>query len=306
MKKIFTLTLTIFSLSLSYGQYNVPLPNANVESNTAMSASGSKYSIDGMYVVENANSDSFDEVNSGLAPTFGVGGSQAFKVITKNGNGVNGVLGWHCQFAANLVDISNYGNADFIYSYQIKSTSTPAAFPIWMVLIARDEDGIDVTANTVNYTLGGNISSGAGVAGYTVGQMATDYQTAWIAFTIKSNTGGGKNAKTVDLRTQIAKYADTYYIDNLSLTSSLPQLSVKSFEKIDVNMYPNPASSFTTIKSNSGLKNISLYSMLGKRVFNKDVNTNEYQLDLSTFTKGMYMLSVSNAKGKSTTKLVVK
>ncbi|WP_242155514.1 T9SS type A sorting domain-containing protein [Aestuariivivens sediminis] len=302
MKNIFTLIMAIMAFSFSHGQYNVPLTNADVESNTPMTTTNNvQYTIDGMYVNE-AVDGAFDETSSGLAPGEGVGSSQALKIVTQNSGSTQS---WHTQFVVNQTDISGYGNADFIFSFQIKSATVPESYPIWMTLRTFDEDGTEVTANTVtNYAAGGKISSEAGVDGYTVGDMSTSYQTAWNSFTIVPHSGGGKNAKFVDLRTQMSKLVNTYYIDELSLVSSA-QLSTKSFEKIGVIMYPNPVSTISYIKSNTPIENVSLYSVTGKLLLNKKVGATSYNLDVSSYSKGMYLLSVTNTKGTSTSKLIV-
>lgn len=300
MKKKFTFITAIMAFSLSHGQYSVPLTNANVESSTPMSTSNNQqYTIDGMYINE-AVDGTFDEASSGLASGEGVASSQALKVVTQSG-----AQSWHVQFVMDLTDISGYGDADFVFSYKIKSAAVPESFPIWITVTTFDEDGNNVTANTVtNYSAGGKISSGAGIDGYTVNDMATSYQTAWNSFSIVSNTGVGKNAKFVDIRTQMSKLANTYYIDDLSLLSSAP-LSIKSFEKIGVNMYPNPVSTFSYIRSNTPIENVSLYSVTGKLLLDKKVKTNEYQLDVSSYSRGMYLLSITNTIGTSTSKLIV-
>lgn len=300
MKKNITLFLALVAISFSYGQFTVPLTNADVESSTAMTTNGQIHAIDGMYVQE-AVEGAFDEASSGLASGEGVGGSQAFKVVTEN-NG--STLSWHTQFVVDQTDISGYGNADFQISFQIKSASAPSSYPIWIVVRAFDEDGANVSANTItNYSAGGKITAAVGDPTNTFSDMATAYQTAWNTFSIVSNTSG-KNAKVVDIRVQMAKEVNTYYIDNLSLQSSAP-LSVKSFEQIGVSMYPNPASTSTIIKSTAGLKNITLHSLTGKSILNKKINTNEYALDVSSFAKGIYLLGITNSKGTSTTKLIV-
>lgn len=300
MKKTITLFLAIIA-TFTYGQYNVPLANANVESTNPMTSNGQIHSIDGMFVQE-AVDGSFDEANSGLAAGQGVGGSQAFKIVTQS-NG--STLSWHTQFAINQTDISGYGNADFSFSFQLKSASAPTTYPIWIVVRAFDEDQVNVSANTLaNYTNGGKITAAVGDPTNTFLTMNTGYQTAWITFSIIPNNGSGKNAKFIDVRVQMAKEVNTYYIDNLSLQSSAP-LSTKSFEANNVKMFPNPTNSSTLIKSDSNLENITIYSLSGKLIMNENVNTNEYRLNTSSYAKGVYLLSVTNSKGKSTSKLVV-
>lgn len=302
MKKITFLILSLISYTYSIGQNNVPLTNADIESPTPMTTTNNvKYAIDGMYINEAVNG-SFDETNSGLAPGQGEGSSQALKVVTQNSGST---LSWHTQFVLDQVDISAYGSGDYTYSFRIKSATTPAAYPIWITLRTYDEDGTEVTANTVtNYSAGGQITSDAGVPGSTVGDMATAYQTAWNTFTIISNSGGGKDAKFLDLRVQMSKEVNTYYLDNVALQTTAT-LSTKEFERLGVRMYPNPANSYSYIKSETNLENIALYSVTGKLVMNKAVNSRDYQLDVSSLARGLYLLNIQNSKGTATTKLVV-
>ena len=301
MKKNITLLLALTAFTISYAQYTVPLTNADVESSTAMSSNGQIHSIDGMFVQE-AVDGAFDEANSGLAASEGVGSSQAFKIVTTN-NG--STLGWHAQFVSDRIDISGYGNADFSFSFQLKSQSAPASYPIWIIIRTFDEDGVNVSTETLaNYTNGGKITAAVGDETNTFLDLATGYQTAWNTFSVVDNTGSGKNAKFVELRVQMAKEVNTYYIDNLSLQSSAP-LSTKSFEQIGVDMYPNPASSTTVIKSTSGLKKISVHSLSGQLLLDEKISTNQYNLNVSSFAKGVYFLGVTNEKGKSVTKLLV-
>jgi len=261
MKKNFTLVLVFMAFSISYGQYNVPLTNADVESSSAMSTSDNvKYTIDGMFINEAADG-AFDETSSGLAPGDGVS-SQAFKVVTQSG-----AQSWHATFFVDRADISGYGFANFTFSFQIKSATEPASYPIWMIIKTFDEDGADVSSSTL-----ANYSAGGATTDWWLAH--TGYQIASIPFSITANASG-KNAKFVELRVQMSKEANTYWLDNLSLESSAA-LSLKSFEKIGVTMFPNPASNFTTIRSNSGLEKISLYSITGKLLLDKKLITNEF------------------------------
>lgn len=302
MKKITLLFITLISYTYSSGQNMVPLTNADIESTNPMTTSNNvQYTIDGMFINE-AVDGAFDETTSGLALGEGEGGSQALKVVTQNSGSTEA---WHTQFVLNQVDISGYSSGDYIYSFKIKSATTPGSYPIWMTLRAFDEDGVNVSANTVtNYANGGQISTDAGVPGYTVGDMATSYQTAWNSFTIVPNSAGGKDAKFLDLRVQMAKEVNTYYVDNVALQTTAT-LSTKEFRQLGLSMYPNPSNNFSNIRSETPLKNISLYSVTGKLVFNQYVDSKDYQLDVSSFAKGLYLLKISNLKGSSTAKLVV-
>ena len=164
-----------------------------------------------------------------------------------------------------------------------------------MVVVAFDEDGTNVTSQTLTKNNGGGTVSWQ--------DLAAGFQEAYSDFSISDNASG-KNAKYVELRLQHARENNTFWFDDFSLSSSVP-LSTKSFEQIGISMFPNPASLSTTIKSAAGLKNITLHSLSGQLLLDEKISTNQYNLNVSAFAKGVYFLGVTNEKGKSVTKLLV-
>ncbi len=78
-------------------------------------------------------------------------------------------------------------------------------------------------------------------------------------------------------------------------------LSTNSFSKDDIQFYPNPVGDILNItnNSNSKIKNIAIYNMLGKKVFYKP-NPN-HNINVKKISKGIYMLTfeVENKMYKS-------
>lgn len=74
-----------------------------------------------------------------------------------------------------------------------------------------------------------------------------------------------------------------------------------------ITIFPNPASNQMTIKSqDSLLDKILIYSIDGRLVFSQQVgNQNSYELDLTSFSKGVFLVSVQTKDGKSTSQKVV-
>ncbi|MFH4967720.1 T9SS type A sorting domain-containing protein [Gaetbulibacter sp. M240] len=295
MKKITISFLFLTTFFLSFGQENIPITNGDMESSTAMTTSDNKnYFIDGFSILENTPDDIFDEANSGLAPGEGQGGSQALKSTIQNsiGETSNAVLG------VSPVDISANGPGNYTFSVFMKTTSAPTIRPVWMVVVAFDEDMANV--NSATRTI---IDNGGTI---TWQDLGTGYIEATVSVSIRANTSGGKDAKFLVLRVQHAGENNTYYFDNITLTGPEATLSVNELKKIGVSMYPNPAHSLSSIKSESQLENISLYSITGKQIFNKEVDSKEFQFDVSAYAKGLYLLKITNSKGSSTSKLVIK
>ena len=100
-----------------------------------------------------------------------------------------------------------------------------------------------------------------------------------------------------------ANKLDQIFTTNVSVVES--GLSTQTFENIGVQIFPNPSSVFTNIKSNFPLKSIKLFSLEGKIIYENHVEQAHFNLDVSSFSKGFYFLQVSNTKGTATKKLVV-
>jgi len=67
-------------------------------------------------------------------------------------------------------------------------------------------------------------------------------------------------------------------------------------------IYPNPATNSLTIESNIIINNVSIYNELGQLL----LKTNKTNIDISTLTKGIYYLKITNEIGNIEIKKVVK
>jgi hypothetical protein len=63
-------------------------------------------------------------------------------------------------------------------------------------------------------------------------------------------------------------------------------------------LYPNPASDWITIAYGSNLKSIVIYSMEGKTVLSRGLQSNNEKIDVSEFTRGIYVVVVEAQDGK--------
>jgi len=73
-----------------------------------------------------------------------------------------------------------------------------------------------------------------------------------------------------------------------------------------VRVYPNPTTSIVNIdfKTESKKIEIDLYNLLGKKLFHQNINSTNYQLDLSAFPSGTYFISVKTEKENIFQKIV--
>ena len=81
---------------------------------------------------------------------------------------------------------------------------------------------------------------------------------------------------------------------NLVVQSSL---GVNDEVKNRFSIYPNPASTFITIKGeNFENEEIEIYNMIGQKVTDKNLITNESTVDISNLANGVYVIYFVNAK----------
>jgi hypothetical protein len=69
-------------------------------------------------------------------------------------------------------------------------------------------------------------------------------------------------------------------------------------------IYPNPTSGNVTIEAN-GMQHITVVSTLGQVVFDADVDTDHYILNMSQYVAGMYTVRVTTESGVSVNRITV-
>jgi len=79
-------------------------------------------------------------------------------------------------------------------------------------------------------------------------------------------------------------------------------LSANNIEKTGISIYPNPVISELHIKTNADIKNVQIFDISGKAVY----QTNRKDIALDFLTKGVYILRVTTADNKVETKKIIK
>jgi len=99
-------------------------------------------------------------------------------------------------------------------------------------------------------------------------------------------------------------------VDNLRIGTTFADtvLSVGNIEIEGFATYPNPVNNGQfTINSNSNEeKEVSIYNVLGKKVFVQNVSGTKSDIDVSLITSGVYILKVTEGNKTATSKLVIK
>ena len=70
-------------------------------------------------------------------------------------------------------------------------------------------------------------------------------------------------------------------------------LNVNDIEADDFSFYPNPSSEVVSLSSVGNIENVTVYNMLGQRVVEYDINSSEFDMDVSGLAIGAYVMKVT-------------
>lgn len=84
------------------------------------------------------------------------------------------------------------------------------------------------------------------------------------------------------------------------------QVEVLAVEENEINarIYPNPTNGVIMIEAES-INNVSVFNVVGQKVFEQNVNENQYVIDVKQFGNGVYMIRIETADGSMTQKVSV-
>jgi len=80
--------------------------------------------------------------------------------------------------------------------------------------------------------------------------------------------------------------------------------SVSGMES-QISIYPNPCNGMINIQSQKNIQTIKISNLLGEIIYSKQVEDKEIQLNLSAFPAGIYMISLQEDGGKTTTRKII-
>ncbi|MDP9957055.1 hypothetical protein J2X97_002721 [Epilithonimonas hungarica] len=118
---------------------------------------------------------------------------------------------------------------------------------------------------------------------------------------VHTSTLGPKVVRANDLNFEFDNDGSGFVVDNI-IIKDMDQLSVSDISKTQFNIFPNPTSNFINIKSNEIIKSVKLYNASGSLI--KTENANLSKIDISTFPKGNYLISIETDSGIETKKII--
>ncbi|MBW1657393.1 T9SS type A sorting domain-containing protein [Flavobacterium quisquiliarum] len=149
--------------------------------------------------------------------------------------------------------------------------------------------------------------------GQTLGDLVIEGQNIkWYSTPGSSPTGKtSKSAETPLPLSTVLVDGVTYYAsqtingieskERLAVTAKVNgSLSTPDFQLANFKFYPNPVKHILSIKNQSNIDHIQIFSVSGKSVLSKNINSTSAEIDLSGLSTGMYILNVrSDGKEKA-------
>jgi Secretion system C-terminal sorting domain len=88
-----------------------------------------------------------------------------------------------------------------------------------------------------------------------------------------------------------------------------PETAPATTDSFDLfKVYPNPVQNVATIEyipaAQYGVKHISIYNAMGKKVFNSEINKSKTTINLSNLVSGLYIIRIGEGKKAYSTKLI--
>jgi len=215
----------------------------------------------------------------------------------------------------------NLSSGDQVLAYQ-SATVEPATTPTFISGINGDDgNGVPVSLDPV--TMWNDPSTGplgTAKSGLPIGLTnGNDCISLFVTvFTEQDNakytgtlTGTSTALRTlINDRTNWSFDNSTAFDITPSAFTAIIDCSSLSFEeanlKTKINIFPNPTFNTVTIKTTSNLESISIYDLLGKRVFeiSNISEVTEYNLDISGLNSGIYNLKIKTTLGAEIKKIV--
>jgi len=76
-------------------------------------------------------------------------------------------------------------------------------------------------------------------------------------------------------------------------------------DNLDILIYPNPAKDKVFVKSNDNIENINIYDASGRLCFKSSNCNQQFKIDVSVFSKGIYAIQIINSKKSIISKLII-
>lgn len=166
------------------------------------------------------------------------------------------------------------------------------------------------TSWNIKDSAGSIIASGGPYNVTTVATTITLPTVGCYSFTILDSYGDGIGTNPVTLKDSngsVLFFNNTNYgygiSDNFAVTSVLETRNFETSSK--VKLYPNPSTGIVTIATEKEVQ-VKIIDVFGKVVYSNNNVSNNYSVDVSNLSKGIYLVKINNENTYTTEKLILK
>jgi len=201
---------------------------------------------------------------------------------TNNPSGVQGICpnGWHLPSLAEWNELSTYLGGSSSAGGTLKTTETN----YWN------------SPNTGATNSSGFSARGGGQLDSWDGFMNLRENGYWWTSTEENSF----NAHAFDLGYNYIQLFNDYVAKDYGFcvrcVSDIPLSTIKNEKQIDLKIYPNPASSFITVRNLTELNSIDLQiiDITGKVLIQSNLSNNETVIDVNSLSSGVYFIIANN------------
>jgi len=271
---------------------------------------------------ERADSLGVDVINTSLGYTTFDNPNYNYSYNDMDGQTTFISRGAEIAFSRGMIVVNAAGNEG---SSSWKYISAPADAPSVLSIGAVDAFGVIANFSSYGPTVDGRIKPDVCAQGANVyiinssGSIATSNGTSfaspittgviaclWQAFPNKTNTEIIQLVKESSHLYASPTAQEGYGIPDFEVVYNILDFEKRENEITDFSLFPNPAKNSINLKFPADVENIgvSIYNLLGKKVFQKNIQKNNPTADVSYLAKGIYMVQIEGNNSVKTLKLL--
>jgi len=125
-------------------------------------------------------------------------------------------------------------------------------------------------------------------------QPFLDSVTTTITYTYLTNTAVGTPFILAEITTD---QNDAVTAASYSMVYN-PAGIIETSNDIVSELYPNPSNDVVNIKAIDKIEMLNVYAEDGKLIYNRGINSDNYQLNISSFKTGIYFVEITTPKGR--------
>lgn len=295
--------------AVSLNTINVKLRNVN-----SATASGPQGSLRWQYSLDGTNFTDLGTADIAMPPT-GANGSVQTPLDISNTTALQNVTGtitlrlvaWNLSASTALLGIGRAGATDTTNMLAITGTVSPATpLPVSLQSFQANADHNDADLNWLT-------ASEKNSSYFNVERSSNGRDFSFIGKVAARNNPSGASYTYTDAGALVngTQYYRLQSVDKDGQASYSQVVRVYSDqgEQVPMLVYPNPASGSVTIESNlPGNSRLQLFNAMGRLVLERQLEKGavKTQLNITSLTKGIYILKLQGNDKSNTSQLVIK